>query len=71
MKLNVTNKERRDIVKGVTVAEAKNLLQIFVAALGCLAKATITGATAISEVCAKVAAAIALHRGAHAVLGHN
>lgn len=61
MELDLAHQKCRNIFKGVTVTETQDLLQVFVAALRCLAKSDGTGTIAVSKVCTKVFATNAIH----------
>ena len=73
------DKELRDIIKGVPIAEAQDLLQIIVGLVLCSTRAALLDRRTICEVCTQVsvqaaacsAALLALHRGAHAILGRH
>ena len=69
MELDLADQEVGNVVEGVTVAEAKDLLQVLVAALRRLVKSTDSlAATSITKICAKLIAAFTLHGSARAVL---
>ena len=64
MELNVADEKVRHIIESVTIAKAKDLLKIIVAALRCVALAL-----AVGEVCMHIAAFLTLHRASNPVLG--
>ena len=75
VKLDVADEELRDVLECVTVAEAEDLLQVLIAALGRLAEPTV--ALGLAHVAASVieihrvfvtAAALTLHRVANTIL---